>query len=230
MVVYFHRNPVTLQVFYVGIGNNKRPYQFYKSSRNSFWHKIVAKYGLPIVEIVHEGLPDNTACELEIKYIKQFGLINDGGSLCNFSYGGNLSPMKNKMVAEKVHSQLRGRQRHDMVINNPSRKPENREKCRLSMIKIRANATTEQKEKQRESARALFKNKNPSKNPLSKEKILRSKRKPVIQMDKISGKEIIGHISINDAGRFIGGSGSKVYMCCVGQRKTAYGYKWKFAS
>lgn len=229
MVLYFHKNPVTLQVFYVGIGNTKRPYQFYKSSRSGLWHRIVAKYGLPIVEVVHENLSPEVACEIEIKYINEFGLINEGGCLCNFSYGGDLSPMKNKAVAEKVHRQLRGRKRPDMVINNPARSDKNRESSRMAMALIRANRTIEHIEKQKQSASLLFKKRNPMFNPLSKEKTLRHQRKPVIQMDKI-GTEILGHISINDAGRFVGGTGSKVYMCCAGQRKTAYGYKWKFAS
>jgi hypothetical protein len=230
MVVYFHRHPTTLKVFYVGIGTPKRPYQFYKSSRNNLWHKIVNKYGTPIVEIIHSNVSKEDACELEIKYIKFFGLINKGGCLCNMSYGGELSPMKNKEVAEKVHAQLRGKKRPDMSGEaNPAKKQVNRNLSRESMIKLRANRTTQHIEKQKKSAIKLFTNHNPMANPLSKWKILEHQRKRVIQMDR-SGNEILGHLSINDAGRFIGKPGSKVYMCCAGQRKTAYGYKWKYAS
>lgn len=231
MIVYFHRNPITKTVFYVGIGaSEKRAYSFYKSSRSSFWHKIVLKYGKPIVDIIHINLTKEDACSLEIQYIKEFGFIKDGGTLCNLSYGGELSPMKNKDVAERVHSQLIGRSRPDMYgERNPSKKPENRLISRSLMHKLIQNKTPEQIEKQRESARLLFTNRNPMFNQKTKWKILEHQRKRVIQMDK-TGNEIMGHISINDAGRFIGKSGSKVYMCCSGQRKSAYGYLWKYAA
>lgn len=228
MVVYFHRNPITYEIFYVGIGNERRPYSFYESSRNKLWHRIVKKYGLPIVEIIHPDISKEDACKLEIEYIKKFGIINEGGILCNMSYGGDFSPMTNKETAKKVHDQLRGRKRPDMVISNPMRKPENRERARLSMLKLIKHKTPEQKERNRERARKMFTENNPLFNPLTKEIILRTQRKPVIQMDK-QGIELLGHISINDAGRHMGKTGSKVYMCCAGQRKTAYGYTWKYA-
>ena len=40
---YFHINPIKLNVFYVGIGNIKRPYS--KRFRNNAHDKVVNKYG-----------------------------------------------------------------------------------------------------------------------------------------------------------------------------------------
>ena len=84
--VYFHINKVTGVVFYVGIGNSKRPYS--KRSRSDFWKNIVTKYGY-IVEIIHENLSFEIACQLEIEYISKFGrLDNNTGTLVNMTDGG----------------------------------------------------------------------------------------------------------------------------------------------
>jgi len=39
--LYFHINSVKNEIFYVGIGNNKRP--FSKSTRSKLWHNVVKK-------------------------------------------------------------------------------------------------------------------------------------------------------------------------------------------
>lgn len=68
--VYFHIKPIKNEVFYVGIGDIKRPYQ--TRSRNKHWKYLVNKYGY-IIKIIHENLSWDKACELEIKYINEFG-------------------------------------------------------------------------------------------------------------------------------------------------------------
>jgi len=74
------------EVFYVGIGNAKRPYTH--RSRNQLWHKVVSKYNY-IVVVIHDELTYLDACILEKQYIKQFGRrCNNTGSLVNFTEGG----------------------------------------------------------------------------------------------------------------------------------------------
>ena len=48
--VYFHKNPITKEIFYVGIGNKKRAWNF--KNRNIHWLRYVGKYGKPIIEII----------------------------------------------------------------------------------------------------------------------------------------------------------------------------------
>ena len=85
-VVYFHRRNDTNEVFYVGIGKKRRPYQTTKRSR--FWNFIVDRVEYTI-EIIHEGLTWDEACEYEKKYIKDFGRRDNGtGILCNMTDGG----------------------------------------------------------------------------------------------------------------------------------------------
>jgi hypothetical protein len=85
-LVYFHRRKDNNEVFYVGIGSKYRT----KSSknRNQYWHNIVNKVGYDI-DIIHTDLSWEEACQLEKKYIKQFGRKDLGlGNLVNMTDGG----------------------------------------------------------------------------------------------------------------------------------------------
>ena len=91
MIVYFHRHPITNDIFYVGIGKSKqRAYRFGGNKRNQYWNNYVKKHGFPIVEIVHEVETRKEAAELEMKYINQYGRRIDGtGQLLNITIGGD---------------------------------------------------------------------------------------------------------------------------------------------
>jgi len=84
--LYFHINKSNSVIFYVGIGNKKRPYS--KRSRSQFWKNIVNKYDY-LVEVVHSDLKLDEALDLERYYIKLFGRLDTGsGSLVNLTDGG----------------------------------------------------------------------------------------------------------------------------------------------
>lgn len=90
MIVYFHRNPNTYDIFYVGIasenGRAQRPYK--KDNRNRYWNNYVNKHGGFIVQIVHTGLSKETASDWERWYISLLGKKINGGSLVNLADGG----------------------------------------------------------------------------------------------------------------------------------------------
>jgi hypothetical protein len=89
--VYFHTKP-NGNIFYVGIGNSDRPYDF-TNSRNKIWHNIVSKHGLPNVIIVEDDISWEKACNLEKMYIKKFGRLDKGtGCLANLTDGGDGVP------------------------------------------------------------------------------------------------------------------------------------------
>lgn len=98
--VYFHINPLTNKVFYIGKGNGKRA--FNKKKRNIHWQRTVKKYGY-IIDIAHENLTEEKAFELECQYIMWFGLKN----LCNITKGGNGGDTisNNPNRAEIIHKQ-----------------------------------------------------------------------------------------------------------------------------
>jgi hypothetical protein len=84
--VYLHKKP-NGEVFYVGIGNIKRP--FWKFRDNPYWINIVKKYPDYIIEVLQENLDWKIACELETKLISKYKRKIDGGNLCNMTLGGD---------------------------------------------------------------------------------------------------------------------------------------------
>ena len=85
--LYIHRRKDNNEVFYVGIGNEKRPYR--KQGRNQFWHNIVDKYGY-YVDILAKDLSIDDALELEELLISEYGRRDLGdGNLVNLTNGGD---------------------------------------------------------------------------------------------------------------------------------------------
>lgn len=106
--VYFHINPLKNEIFYVGIGNVKRPYV--KSNRRKFWKNIVNKYGY-IVDVVHINLSWKEACILEKFYVKKIGRRDLGlGTLVNLTDGGDglSNPSKETRLKMSKAALIRG--------------------------------------------------------------------------------------------------------------------------
>jgi hypothetical protein len=86
-IVYQHRRLDTNEIFYIGIGKTIARSKS-KAFRNRHWHHIVNKIGY-IIEILHNNITWDEACELEINYIKQYGRKDLGtGILVNMTDGG----------------------------------------------------------------------------------------------------------------------------------------------
>jgi hypothetical protein len=87
--VYTHLNPLTKEIFYVGIGKGNRAWNRW-AGRNKFWDNYVNKYGFE-VEIIAENLTRNQAGKVEIELIAHLGRrqIDEGGTLVNRSSGGD---------------------------------------------------------------------------------------------------------------------------------------------
>ena len=84
--VYIHRKPGGGDVFYVGIGTPKRPYDLKR--RNKFWKYVVNKHGYEI-EVLHRGLSWESARDIEIQLIEEYGRRDLGkGTLVNLTDGG----------------------------------------------------------------------------------------------------------------------------------------------
>ena len=86
-IVYLHRRMDTNEVFYVGIGVDKKRSNN-KTRRNKYWKNIVNKHGYT-VEILHENISHDECREIEIDLIRKYGRKDLGtGSLCNLTDGG----------------------------------------------------------------------------------------------------------------------------------------------
>lgn len=84
--VYFHINPLTKDIFYIGIGLDKRPYE--KTNRNKHWVNYVNKNGVQVL-ITDKYLTSDEAAEKEIFWIAFFGRKDLGkGKLLNMTDGG----------------------------------------------------------------------------------------------------------------------------------------------
>lgn len=83
--IYRHLKP-NGEVFYIGIGNLKRPYK--KQDRSNFWNLVVNKYGYEI-QVLKSDLSWEDACELE-KILISWHKRRDccGGTLVNLTDGG----------------------------------------------------------------------------------------------------------------------------------------------
>lgn len=157
MVVYFHRNPISYDIFYVGIGKKENRAFRLDRGRNPYWINIVKKYGKPIVQIVFDNITDTEAKNWERFYIKLLGRKIDGGPLANISEGGDCqppvpeesrkkataaliawlkaNPEKNPMNRPEIRAKLSGDK-------SSSKRPEVREKLRVANIgKIQSDET-----------------------------------------------------------------------------------------
>jgi hypothetical protein len=87
--VYGHFVPNSKEPFYIGKGTGRR----YKKNdnRNKWWKNIVGKYGFE-PKILHDGLTEDVAAEMEKQLIKEYGRRDLGtGILVNLTDGGETS-------------------------------------------------------------------------------------------------------------------------------------------
>lgn len=113
--VYIHINPIKNEIFYVGIGytcyknNPTKPYRPYDPNRSNHWKRIVNKYGL-IVEIIHEKLTWEQACDNERYYIKMIGRYDlKEGTLINKTDGADGIHRYSPEMIEKIRNAQLGR-------------------------------------------------------------------------------------------------------------------------
>lgn len=86
-VLYRHIRLDNNEPFYIGIGNQKRPYE--KRRRNNYWQNIIAKTDYRI-EILFDDLTWDEACEKEKEFIKIHGRKDLSlGTLVNLTDGGD---------------------------------------------------------------------------------------------------------------------------------------------
>jgi hypothetical protein len=102
-IVYQHIRKDTNQIFYIGIGKTIARSKS-KKSRNRYWYHIVDKVGYTI-EILHNNITWDEACELEMTYIKQYGRQDlSTGILVNMTDGGDGSV--NVIITEESRNKI----------------------------------------------------------------------------------------------------------------------------
>lgn len=99
--LYRHIRLDTNEVFYIGIGNIKRPY--IKKGRSAFWNRIINKTEYE-VQILKSDLSWKDACELEKILISFYGRKNiKTGILCNLTDGGDGCVNLSKETRDRIN-------------------------------------------------------------------------------------------------------------------------------
>lgn len=106
-VVYQHRRLDTNEVFYIGIGKEKKR-AYIKSNRSKHWKAVIAKYGYEI-DVLIDGCSWEDACEVEAGMIESYGRLDLGlGLLINLTDGGDGN--SGKVLTEKQREEISNRQ------------------------------------------------------------------------------------------------------------------------
>ncbi len=132
--VYEHYTADTNEIFYVGYGKNKRPYDCVR--RNKFWKNVHEKHGV-VVKIIIENVALNEAVELECKLIEDYGrrdlktgplvnLTDGGGGLKNASLE---TKEKLRYIASNISEETR-KKMSESAKKKPPMSEENKQKLR----------------------------------------------------------------------------------------------------
>ena len=150
--IYYHLKPCG-EVFYIGIGNDKRPNS--KQNRNKYWHNIIEKYGYE-VQVLKNDLSWEDSIELEILLISWFGRKDlKLGTLVNMTDGGE----GNKNIVMTPESNIKrslaskGIPKTNRGVKRKGHSQETRDKMSLAKKGIKTQPHSEErKAKMRESA------------------------------------------------------------------------------
>lgn len=55
-------------------------------------------------------------------------------------------------------------------------------------------------------------------------------RKPVEQIDLLTGEVVTRYVSLSEAARTVNGNQGNIWKCCIGQRSSHAGFGWRYAS
>ena len=171
--VYFHKNPITNEIFYVGKGCGSRAY--IKDNRGKHYLNYVKKYGNPIIEIVKDNISNEEAIELEKRLINDIGRSElQKGNLVNSTDGGEagVSGMVHSIDAKiKMSESKKGK-----PSNSKGKKwnDASREKMRISMLGSKRGTYKERKDKGKTFSNEI----------IQKFKDSKFGKKPILQFDK----------------------------------------------
>lgn len=213
--LYIHRNPVTYEIFYVGIGINDRAFHLRYTKRNILWGKYVRKHGKPIVQIIQKDLSRDDAAELEELIISLLGrkVANDG-ILTNISTGGEnsrIGTIASKETREKISVSAKGR-----TPWNKGKEFSEGSRNKMSIAKKGVSPWNKGKQFSEDSKRKMSEAK-------------KGKSLKPVEMILESGEVIKNFDSVTIAADYVGLKANTISMVCTGKRKRAGGHIFRFA-
>lgn len=226
-IVYQHRRLDTLDVFYVGIGKDKRR-AYSKKARNPHWHNVVEKLGY-IVEILYKGVSWEAACEIEKKYIKHYGRKDLGlGPLVNMTDGGEGTINVSDETRKKLSESQKGKKVNEETRKKIGEKNKLKNKGKQHSQETRKKMSEKHKGKQfsEETRKKLSDSQKGKKNFMFGKKPVNTKK--VAQLDKDTNIIIKIWDSTPDASKELKIERRNICYVCNGKGKTAGGFKWKY--
>lgn len=206
------------EVFYIGIGTKhfKSKYKRSKSDymRNKFWKNITNKTEW-IAEILLESDDYNFIQQKEIEFIKLYGRRDLGkGTLTNLTEGG-------KGCVGYLHSDS---SKHKMSLAKSKMSQETKQKIKEARAKQIFTEETSKLLSERVKARVKNGTHNFLKGKIGKDN---HKSRAILQFS-LSGEFIEEYESMNELYRLYKWKGYHIGNVAKGNKKTAYGYVWKF--
>ncbi len=227
-VVYLHARKSDGQIFYVGIGSEKRPYDF--KDRNKFWRNYVNKYGEPSVTVAFKSLSLPEAQEIERFLISLHRRVADGGTLTNITAGGDSNPMHEESIRSAMSVAMKGRVFSDETIQkmkmSAKGRPPTPQAVAATKAKHAAGWNPMHSDAAKRKVSKYWTGRARSDDQKKKNGIAHSK--PVEQLD-VNGNVLARFDSQRQAAKAIGCTAALIGMCVGGVTKTAAGFIWRRA-
>jgi len=236
--VYRHICLSNNEIFYIGIGTHTRNNNYIRAhsvnNRNKIWHAYIKKHGEYKVEILHDEISREKACEIETELIKEFGrIVDNSGRLCNISFGGEKTFYG--MIRTAEHCKKISESRKGQSITNEA-------KQKMRDAKLGISRSIESKEKQSKTHTGFI-HSEETKMKMSKAKkgtqhakgrIWKAESRELLAMHNRIPVFCINnnkkYPSAKDAAKDLGIQDCHIGSVCKGNRNSTHGYKFKYAS
>jgi group I intron endonuclease len=223
--VYMHKNKLNGKV-YIGITSKDDPNKRWLNGKgynhSTLFKKAIKKYGWDSFEhiILFDNLNKVSACLIEIDLIFYYQKIQMS---YNLNLGGEGSESMSSETKQKISQTLK---------NHPVSEET---RAKISRKVSKHNNPNWGKPLSLETKALIGKANSGERNGMfnhkfTEEEIARRRLtnvKPILQYSK-DGKFIREWISAQEVGRTLGVYSRSISKCCLGQRKTALGYVWKY--
>lgn len=218
--VYAHARADNGEIFYIGKGLGNRAWR--PSGRNRHWSNVASKYGYKVT-IIHEGLTEKEAFDLEIKKISDIGIEN----LCNYALGGGGSSgykltelQKAKQIAALIGRNVSRETREKIAAAHTGRVHTETSRLLMSAARKGKKRSAESIKKQSESMlRRVSRHKNEIYGAMMKS--IRCSNG--LEFKSLAEAAIWARDSLGEPN-----AKSAISKCASGKRKTAYGLEWSY--
>ena len=233
-IVYKHTTPSNK--VYIGLTNqkpNRRWREGLGYRTQELFYRAILKYGWENIrhEILFDNLTKEEACKKEIELIafyksnkKEYGYnLSNGGEFNNMTEEGKKKISlihKGKKISEET--------RLKMSVSRKGVKHSQEHSRRISEAKKGVIFSEEHKQKLSLAKKGSH---HKTISEEAKRKIaLSQKKRQEVNKYSLSGYFIKKYASIKNASKEIGHCFQGISHCCLGKRKTAYGFIWRYSS